>query len=53
MGENHTFDAAEYDYHTKIRITDVTRTGNRAEWGTSTGNAKMRNGNNPNLNRIQ
>lgn len=47
-----TFDAAEYG-HTKIWITDVTRTGNRAEWGTSTGNAKMKNGNKPNLNPIQ
>lgn len=52
MGQYHTFDAAEYD-HTKIWITDVTRTGNRAEWGTSTGNAKMKNGNKPNLNPIQ
>lgn len=53
MGQYHTFDAAEYD-HTKIWITDVTRTGNRAECrGTSTGNAKMKNGNKPNLNPIQ
>lgn len=35
MGQYLTFDAAEYD-HTKIWITDVTRTGNREEWGTST-----------------